>query len=248
MEIKLLEWDTAFFKRPVVKVSIDAVEQVEMEQVLENCKSKGYKFLYFFVDAINTAMVAELTHRLGEPINEKLIFVITDLDPGKINAHLDAALTVVNAGQLKTDPLFREQLLQLTIKAGAFSRFKIDAALDDSYFKELYTTWTTAMLNDSDYRIIVAKHKDEKTAGITGFLSYKIINEGYRIEFMSINEAYQKKGIGKALLKKMMEEVYGNGPGYVTTEIHRANDSAYHFFLSNRFSLTEAVNIYHVHL
>ena len=248
METRLLDWDSVFFERSVAKISIDAKETVDIKQEIASCKNNGCKLVYIFLDAGNEVMAGQIANVAGKPINEKLIFSITDVDPQKIKARLADELTVAAADDISSDQACRNQLLQLTLQAGAFSRFKIDPALNEKYFYDMYSVWTTAMLDDKSYRIVVAKHKDEHTPGITGFLSYKIVDHGYRIEFMSINEAYQKKGIGKALVKKMFEDIYSRSPVLVTTEIHRDNASAYHFFLSNKFSLARAVNIYHVHL
>ena len=190
-------------------------------------------------------MKAKATTLLGTAINEKVVLEKTDFVTAAKKGIVNNNYTVVNAADIITEENFYDKILELTIKAGAFSRFKLDEKLGDEYFLRMYRIWVEALINDKDYRIILAKSNDGK---IIGFFSYKLIGDGYRIEFMSIDEAYKKMGIASALLQKMYEEISREELGYIVTEIHAPNTGVYNFFTSHGFTVKEITEIYHVHL
>jgi ribosomal protein S18 acetylase RimI-like enzyme len=245
MKISLLEWDSDFFDRPVAKIDIDENELVDMEQAIADCTKQQYKLVYIFVDARNAIMKAKLTAISGPAINEKLILEKKYVEQELVPVVANEACTIVNANALTGGQDFRDKIFDLTLKAGSFSRFKLDRELGEQYFVEMYRIWTDAMVNDPHYRIIIAKTNKED---IAGFLSYKITAAGYKIDFVSIDETCKKMGIGKALLHKMFAEIYDGQLTHIVTEIHAANTAALNFFTSNGFTVKEAFEIYHVHL
>jgi dTDP-4-amino-4,6-dideoxy-D-galactose acyltransferase len=245
MTVSFLEWDSNFFNRAVAKIDIDENEVVNISQIIEDCKKAHYKMLYIFVNSRNAGMKAKAAALLGTAINEKIIFEKTTFlnDNAKISPN--TIYTVVTADAKTYGKTFYSKILDLTIKAGSFSRFKLDEKLDTHKFEEMYQIWVDALINDKNYRLIIAKTNDEN---IIGFLSYKIIEKEYKIDFMSIEEGYKKKGVGKALLQKTYVNINEKDFKSIITEIHAANIGAYNFFISHGFKVKEAFEIYHVHL
>lgn len=245
MTVSFLEWDSNFFNRAVAKIDIDENEVVNISQIIEDCKKAHYKMLYIFVNSRNVVMKAKAAALLGTAINEKIILEKTTFlnDNGKFSSN--NIYTVVTADAKTAGNFFYSKILDLTIKAGSFSRFKLDEKLETHKFEEMYQIWVDALVNDKNYRIIIAKTNDEN---IIGFLSYKIIEKGYKIDFISIEEGYKKKGVGKALLKKMYENINEKELKCIITETHAANTGAYNFFISHGFRVKDAFEIYHVHL
>ena len=245
MTVSFLEWDSNFFNRAIAKIDIGENEEVDFNQTIEGCKNQGYKLLYVFVDSRNIAMKAKAVALWGTAINEKIILEKTDFVGESAEGKLNDKYSVANAATISKGSDFYDRILALTIKAGAFSRFRLDPKLDTQKFVDMYTIWVNMLINDKDYRVIVVKNNQDC---VIGFLSYKTIEKGYKIDFMSIDESYKQMGIGKALLQKMYEEVIKGEFKYIVTEIHSANTGAFKFFISNDYTVTEAFEIYHLHL
>jgi dTDP-4-amino-4,6-dideoxy-D-galactose acyltransferase len=245
MTVSFLEWDSNFFNMPVVKIDIDGNEVEDIIQLIADCKKLKYKLLYIFVNSSNTIMRTKAEEIFGTAINEKIVLEKKVFVERSDNVIPNDKYKVVNAGAITVGGEFYSKILDLTIKAGAFSRFKLDEKLDDKQFVEMYRIWVDTLVNDKSYRIIIAKSNE---GSIIGFLSYKIIDNGYKIDFLSIDETYKKMGIGKVLLQKMFMGINEEELKYIVTEIHSANTGAYSFFISQGFTFKEAFEIYHVHL
>ncbi len=246
MEIAILKWDSDFFKKTVAKINITSDEDVNITATIKYCKQQLYQLVYIFADSSNTALANKRKIYLGTPINQKIILHINNLTSVNIPGQTNKNLQISNARQTTLPPDFYNQILDLTLKAGAYSRFKLDEKIGTSFFEEMYRIWVTSLIYGENYRIIVAKNDNDTTNEIIGFLAYKIMDEEYQIDFMSIKEDYKSQGLGKALVKKMAEEISGNN--YVVTEIHKDNIGIFKFFLSLGFAVKESLDIYHVHL
>jgi ribosomal protein S18 acetylase RimI-like enzyme len=246
MEISILKWDSGFFKKAVVKVDINGDKDVNIAESIKYCKEQHYQLLYVFVDSNNLIVANKIKAYLGVPINQKIILHVNNLTEINIAAQSNENLQITNAKQTTLPADFYYQILDLTLTAGAYSRFKLDEKIEAIFFEEMYRIWVNSLVYGENYRIIVAKKKDDSNNEIIGFLAYKILDEGYQIDFMSIKEDYKSQGLGKALVKKMTEEISGNN--YVVTEIHKDNIGIFSFFSSLGFTVKQSIDIYHVHL
>lgn len=244
MDISVLQWDSEFFKRSVAKISINANEDIDLAETLVNCTQQNYKLLYFFIDNKNEIVTKKIQKQLGLPINQKIIFDITDLSGENIQLQPNASLSYKLLQRGEADKIYN-RIVALTIKAGTFSRFKLDEKIEQYYFEEMYRIWVKALLYNSNYRVIIIEDTNKPDDEIIGFIAYKIIEAGYKIDFMSISDNYKKQGLGKALIKKMTEQI--TAPNYVITEIHQQNIGAYNFFTNLGFAVKQTIDIYHVH-
>lgn len=246
MEISILKWDSDFFKKTVAKINITSTHDINIEELVEYCKQQLYQLLYVFADSTNVIVADKAKVYLGAPINQKIILHVNNLTPINIAAQANENLQIAKAKQTTLPADFYNQILELTLKAGAYSRFKLDEKIDAVFFEEMYRIWVNSLVYGENYRIIVAKEKGDPINEIKGFLGYKIMDTGYQIDFMSVKEDYKSQGLGKALVKKMAEEI--GGTNYVVTEIHKDNTGIFRFFSSLGFTIKQSLDIYHVHL
>jgi len=248
MEISVLEWDTDFFKKPVAKIEINQNEEVDIIPIIDFCKEQDFKLLYFFVNSSNVIVTNKLLELLGSPINKKLIFISTAVNTQNCNTISGDGITIAEAKK-EYGADFQIQLLKLAIKAGSFSRFKLDKKIGEQEFTEMYRLWIFGLVNDyENNRIIIASTVRKNKNAVIGFLAYKFMEESWKIEFISVDEKWQHKGIGGALVKKMMEMASEKSINYITVETQEENIKASNFYSSCGFSVKESVSIYHVHL
>lgn len=247
MEITVLDWDSGFFKMPVAKIVIGKNETIDAAALINTCSQKQFKLVYFFVDANNNTAVAALTKLTGLPLNTKLVFATTDIKSEKLK---ELPVDVFVAEEQQSKQLnFESDLLKLAIEAGAFSRFTLDTKIEAGLFTKMYSQWVNNIINDKKNTcIITAVTKPPTQNKLCGFLAYKNISNNFKIEFIAIDKEWRGKGIGKSLIKKMMQQATEKKIQQANVETQEENIEACAFYTACGFKITEAVKIFHVHL
>lgn len=242
MKISVLDWDSGFLKKPVAKIEIDNNEQVEFNSVLQLCKSRKFKLVYIFLNSSNKNLVKSFKKQLGEPVNIKQVYQSESL---KKNSIEKIGYVAIKINKKNVTGEIEKQLLQMAIKAGKFSRFKLDKKIGDKKFVELYKTWISTIVKDKNCSIIVSYEKSNELAG---FLAYKKKHAEIKIEFISVKEAFKKKGIGKGLINTLLNEADSKKIKLVKVETQAENTAACKFYKSCGFSLSESYHVFHLHL
>ncbi len=247
MEITVLDWDSGFFKMPVAKVVIGKNETIDAAALINTCRERQFKLVYFFVDAINNTAVTALTKLTGLPLNTKLVFTTTDIKCEKLK---ELPVDVFVSGDQKNKQLnFESDLLKLAVEAGAFSRFTLDTKIEAGLFTKMYSQWVNNIINDKKNTcIITAETKPSTQNNLCGFLAYKSIGNNFKIEFIAIAKEWRGKGIGKSLVQKMMQQAIEKNIHQANVETQEENIEACAFYTACGFKITEAVKIFHVHL
>jgi ribosomal protein S18 acetylase RimI-like enzyme len=249
MEIVVLNWDTIFFKRVVAKIQIKQNEDIDIFSALNYCRKQGFKLVYVFLSTGNTKVTSKLQQQLGTPINKKLVFVKSNINSEGFENVSDKKIELRRVNDTVIIPQLNKQLLKLAITAGSFSRFKLDEKISESEFKEMYAIWINELIANNDKnKIIIATTVIENTNIIIGFLAYKQIDRTCNIEFIAVSKDWRQKGIGKAMLKRMMEEPDSQNINQISVATQEENIGACKFYFSCGFNVNESNNIYHVHL
>ena len=140
-------------------------------------------------------------------------------------------------------------LLKLAVEAGSFSRFKIDKKIKAGLFFKMYSLWISKIIKDKkNTRIITAVTTAANQNEVSGFLAYKNTGDNFKIEFISISKNWQGKGIGKALVKTMMQHAIEKNIHYINVETQEENIEACAFYTACGFTISEKMKIFHVHL
>lgn len=247
MEIDVLEWDTDFFKKVVAKITINQNEDVDFNSLFSYCKEHDFKLNYIFVDYHNTIVINKVRQLLGSPINTKITFESETINPENFKTVSGAGISIKPVSKLL--PNLKKILLKLALAAGAFSRFKVDKKLSETAFENMYCEWVGRLINDDKgIRIIIASTHMGNEDIIIGFLAYSISDTAFKIEFISVDKEWKKKGIGKALIKNIMEEAMRENIHHITVETQKENVEACNFYSSCGFKVNKLYCIYHVHL
>jgi len=92
-------------------------------------------------------------------------------------------------------------LIELSILAGNYSRFKMDKKIEQQKFVELYTLWMTNSINRR-FADEVFVYQAAKKAN--GMITVKIKNDFADIGLISVHEKMQGKGVGRKLIEAVI--------------------------------------------
>lgn len=214
--VRRLDWDSTFFDKEIGRVDLTG-DNARLSN------DKGFDLIYFFSPTTITA------HDFPPCIDKKVVFVkrIENLVEPPSNIE-------IYEGELTQD------LIDLAIESGVYSRFKRDEKLAP-YFEKLYTLWISNSIETdfADY-ILVAKDQDK----IIGFLTLKQTDDYFQIGLISVSKNHRGKGIAKALLRKVEAIAGENSTVRVATQID--NDAAGELYVNTGYTYESLTYIYHL--
>ncbi|MFH1841298.1 MAG: ribosomal protein S18-alanine N-acetyltransferase [Candidatus Nealsonbacteria bacterium] len=102
----------------------------------------------------------------------------------------------------------------------------------------------------NSFEIIYKKHPNEffvaeDNEEITGFIAGGIINEAGGIKIIAVNKNHRQKGIGKALVKKILDHFQNNGVKEVIARARTNNKTSISFLKSLGFEVKKTVEKYY---
>lgn len=224
MKIDTLEWDSSFFGYKVGKLEVGEGEVISTEELLNS----DYKLVYLMSNEQLTplqlgdanALLVDVKLLLGKPAQ-------------KTNEH-DKAIVSLNH--------LTDELVNLAIQSGVYSRYKLDGNFRNNEFERMYTTWITSSVEREDTAVYGFLHQDK----LAGFITLAIKNNAADIGLIAVNEAQRGLNIGTKLLA--MAEVYAtqNQLSNITVNTQLANKSALNFYIKNGYKELKRTYIYHL--
>lgn len=196
-----LPWDSDFFEIKVGKVVGEIDSEQAFTAVEHNFISEKYDLLYYSHEK-------ELSpfFNINEKIKSRLVDVKTTF--GKkidIAAQFDPKIELTNES---LDERSSQQLFDLAIQSGEFSRFKIDPKISADKFKRFYETWMVNSLNKSFAdAVLVYKIDDE----MVGFITLNSNHNQASIGLIAVDHHYRGMGIGKKLIESGENFMYQQG-------------------------------------
>lgn len=223
-----LSWDSDFFGVGVGKVTVDT-HDFKLEQ-LSHLVKEGFRLIYIF-----SREKLEFEHYNLQFVDTKLRYRF-DLSRHKVT-HKNFPFY--------TKSYQAEDLLDLAIQAGEFSRFRLDEKIPQSKFETLYEKMVENAVNKTYADdIIVTKCGEE----FTGMISLKVKGEIGKVGLIGIN--YDKRGqkLGTSLINYAKDYFFNKKCAFIEIETQFANIRACRFYEKNGFSLIHQEHIYHLWL
>lgn len=224
MIINKLEWDSKFFGYPIGR--IDVGQQTSLNLNMLNLNE--YKLIYLFSE--NELLEVEMKENAIQLVDIKVQLGKSADPKAKINQQ------VVPIDSLS------EQLINLALQSGVYSRYKLDIHFKNNEFERLYTTWITKAVNDAS--TIVYGYIDE--GFLAGFITLSIKNNSVDIGLIAVDE--QKRGlqVGTKLLAAADAFAVENGIKKITVNTQFENKKAMSFYTKNAFNILNRTYIYHL--
>lgn len=232
-ECKELQWDTDYFNVNSARVNINGIiDKHEQFKVLEFCNK------YDFVTISNMGNIKENNYWIGNSTNAFLTDIniqFAKILPNKVNYANDKVDILNNL-------TFDEQILDIAKKSFNYSRFFNDFKLPEDQAKNVYIQWTKCAFNNKDKYFVISKDKENAQ----GFILFSFSGDDSIIELIAVDQKYQGKSIGRALINTMESFVTSIGINKIKVGTQVNNVSAMQFYNAMGFKYVGCTSIYHL--
>lgn len=187
MKFKLLDWDTEFFGFKVAELIGDALNINELNESLALLSKEEVKLVYgSFINEVSS----ELFYFPGyeAKLVDKKVTYLKDVNK---DAVYDPGIFKFNFKKPS------DELLNLAVDSGVYSRFNFDKRIPKIKFQDLYKLWMINSVNGSLAKsVLVYKEKNKILGMIT------LTEKGNRadIGLIAVNNKFRGMGIGKKLI------------------------------------------------
>jgi len=235
--IKKLEWDTHFFGYPVGKIDFRSdYDEKKLIEVL-NKESNYYKIIYIFIPE-------------GKWINKKylvdnnILFVDSKVTYDKLIS-TDFKFEKRDEYNIKTihGSEYYNELQNLALLSGMFSRFRRDKNFSDADFEALYKNWLLNSLNGSIADIVFISQNPKGV--VNGFITGRQYDDFVNIGLIAVDPAFYGQGIGKQLIYAIEDFALNQKLNKVLVTTQLDNKVACKFYERNGFNKFEIANVYH---
>lgn len=229
-QLEDVQWDSDFFGYKVGKVAVTTDNELEVQRLLT--ENNSYRLIYVFADrALELPKsVAKLVDRkvtMHQPISKHILDIRSGLQ--------------ITAFDLEKDSY--QELEQLALLSGLFSRFKTDENFTNNEYNRLYSEWIhNSVFKKSAFEILVAKMDDK----ITGFITLeKKTDTLSAIGLIAVAPQAQGQGIGFALIQEAKKRSSTHSFTEIQVVTQADNSPAFHLYQKADFNKTEMKYIYH---
>ena len=224
MTVKPLEWDSDFFNKRIGEVFID-------EESQSNGKFSSFDIIYVKSDSDIPFKIKGFVNTLVE---QKLTF-----SKNKLNSKTKNDSSIDSFYNVDVDI---QQLYDLALESGKYSRYKLDDNFNEGEFESLYKKWVDNSINKNFAdEILVYSENDD----VYGFITCKINNKIARVGLLGISPLKQGKGIGTKLLKSLEANLFKQGVEQINIPTQLKNEQACNFYTKLGYSIEDSVFIKH---
>lgn len=225
--IKKLNWDSDFFGYAVGQFEIDNFADINKEVLFQ--EAKDFRLVYILT-----------TREINDNLEGiKLVDIQTTLTKELLDTREFSELNLTEYLSDKKD----QQLNDLAIQSGAYSRFKTDTNFINNEFQRLYLQW----IKDSIKRILadsVIVYK--KNGDCHGFVTVKYKQDYAEIGLIAVHEQSRGKGIGQELITYASNLARDKGLDRVVVKTQWENNIAINLYKKSGFKITAKKYIYHL--
>ncbi|SRX52620.1 GNAT family N-acetyltransferase [Aequorivita sp. CIP111184] len=227
MPIEKVNWDSEFFGYNVGKLMLSKGSSFSLQEFLK--ESESFKLVYIFSqDKLDDAPL-----RL---MDEKVVFKY-NLNQWKKRAS-NKNLTSFN---FSIDGY--EQLKQLSLKSGLYSRFSRDENFRNDEFQRMYLQWIeNLVIKKEAFEIIVYIESND----ILGFASLNTKEDNTaNIGLVAVSNKARGKGIGSQLIEEAINIAAAKGFNSIEVVTQMENQAAVGLYKKCDFEIKSITNIYH---
>ena len=227
--LKKLDWDSTFFNYPVYKLSLNN-EDTFLESI-ELLLKTDFKLAYLFT----RNKILDCTHS-----NSSILLNLVDqkVTYSKSNIPIvNKSLNIVN------NPKYQNQISNLCIQSGEYSRFKIDKNFQNNEFTKLYEIWGANAINNISKTILA---EFDEINNIIGIAIVSVHESTLNIEIIAVDKVSRNMGIGTALINQIYNFCNKNQCVKIDVVTQLDNHTACSFYEKNGFHLNNLDYIYHI--
>lgn len=225
--IKTLQWDTDFFGYRVGRLDASSLTDIK------NASLESYKLVYVFSEFYFSEYEKNLVDR-------KLTYNCEISNIQDVNSQESNIVITQYNPELHS----YEELLNLVLESGVYSRFLIDPNFINDEYRRLYTCWINNSLRQgSNHIVIVACDGNE----IVGFATLSEKEQGLAdIGLLAVATHVRGKKIGARLIQAAKKKAKKLGCNHIQVVTQKDNIPAVGLYQASGFKLNELMYIYHI--
>jgi dTDP-4-amino-4,6-dideoxy-D-galactose acyltransferase len=233
---RILEWDTGFFGITISRILPDRLSTGDLEETLSRMKENKVRLAYWASDPDDDESQRAARYCRGLMVDRKITYV-ADTRRTPLPADRPAWVVEEYDGILSGD-----DLEDLAVQAGRYSRFRVDPRIPESKFVELYKTWVRKSV---DKRIAEAVLVVRQSGKIVGMVTVGEKNGRGDIGLIAVDDAMRGKRVGAALV--IAAQAWALGKGWNTAQVVTQGENVAACRLYERFGYTidHTRNVYH---
>lgn len=231
-KLVFLNWDSAFFNLSIAKIEIKELKK-NVDRLNNVIASNNIDLIYCFVDSLEGAP-KEIEKLIANAkwVDGKMIYTKTIQKKKKNQSAFIEPVTKIS-----------EQLYDLAIQAGKYSRFNIDKNFKSHHYEKLYREWIEQSLNKNIAdKVFVYKNMNEELGIIT---IGKKDNCAF-IGLLAVDKLARNKGIATALLNCAEQYAAHENLKELQVVTQQQNLPACKLYEKNNFNAISLVNIFHI--
>jgi len=225
-----LIWDSDFFGFDICRIEVSDYCKSEMQATVSSAFKDGIKLVYLVIP---------------EAIDKKDMFASGFVSSKVIfTANIDTDNRSDNNVREYISVSVTEQMYDLALESGRYSRFKLDVKFPSGSYEKLYGKWIENSVNGTISDKVFVFDRENN---ILGLVTLKI-KEGRvgEIGLIAVDKKYQGTGIGTKLLNYTKDYLMSRDINELEVATQRENKQACTFYLQNGFKIKETFNYYHI--
>lgn len=227
MEIIPLDWDSSFFHLRIAKAVVTSADNVAVLRVQTEELRNRFDLIYIFSEPS-----LEMPFEQAVLVDKKAIFTLSD--PGCFETDPHIACWESSQGA--------EPLVPLALVSGKYSRFKLDSKFPAGSYERLYTRWIEQSVSKAIATEVFCYMIDGFPRGL---LTLDRKDDRNVISLVAVDEEYQHRGIGRALVKHAVSYVYKFQGKKLSVATQLDNEPACRLYSRCGFSLESVKKIWH---
>ena len=237
LQFRLLKWDTDFFGFKVAEIIGSNIIAEEFKILFEVLKKNNVKLAYWATDPADNK--SQLTAKIynGFLADRKQTYILDDIQTYEgLNSFANHKVEPYKNNTVD------EEIKNLAIQAGEYSRFNLDPVIDRKIFENLYATWVQKSVNKENAEEVLVVKKKRKFIGLITLIKK---NKKGEIGLLAVDKNSRKNKIGKNLIQKSLIWFRDNGLEKVSVATQQSNKAACKLYESCGFRLLNTKIIYH---
>lgn len=236
-EFTILDWDSNFFGFRVARILPTRLDASHLESILNELRREKVMLAYWASD--RDSPESEVAgNSLGGFLADRKTTYLFDL--GTLNEDPKGGMqSVVEYGEATAT----EELEQLAIQSGEYSRFKVDPKIPTERFEEMYRLWIRQSVSErlADAVMVIQGSGDK----VIGLVTLGQISGRGDIGLIAVDLDSRGHGYGRVLVNSSLRFFLAEGYKYSQVVTQRDNVPACSLYESIGYTVEKCENLFH---
>lgn len=233
---QLLDWDSEFFGFAVARILPDKMSSAELGQTIASLKEHRVGLAYWASDPNDEESQKAARSGDGFLADRKVTYVI---DVGRV---ADPVAGTEWITEEYGDPLPCGELEALAVRAGTYSRFKVDPRMPDGKSAELYKMWIRNSVKKTLADAVLVIRDAGRIAGMVTLGEKQGRGD---IGLLAVAVGMQGRNIGVSLVRAGQRWARGKGYRFAQVVTQGENVAACRLYEKCGYTIDKIENFYH---